>query len=177
MIELRKIKEKIDWKFISLSEFRGMTIDLIHLAKKNVRTIKEKFERHSGTEGNNRHITGEMYTNLPTEYCLKLSGVMGEDRKWHKHSSGMWLFGNYTIEKWYEFLKSIAEDGLKWPIFITVDYKDRPKINEGNHRVQAFEQLKIETIPANIRFFGKAEEHQYAEYIDNPIYDKIRQYY
>jgi hypothetical protein len=149
MIKLRNFKEA------TLNDY----LDKIFAIKvQKVTKIKEFIKQYDGEVGRSNHITTIMEVNLPTKYLEGFEGVMGEKRDFQIRSCGL-MFGNYSIDDWIEFLKNIAKNGITNPLFITVDYNNKPKINEGNHRVQAAKWLRIETLPCEIRFFGKAEDN------------------
>jgi len=185
MIKIKFFKESKDNNFdkwISMTPESFMELieneGLPKIAYRNNQPIQEEIKFYDGKVGQSNHITCEAKINLPLDYVKTLKGEVGEVREWHiinlpKKNVPFYMFGNYGIDEWYEFIKDIAENGLKWPIFITVDWNERPKINEGNHRVQAFSQLKLTTIPCNVRFFGKAEDT--LELIDKILVDKIKE--
>lgn len=80
-------------------------------------------------------------------------GSVGEVRTFHyKRVEGkrvpIPMFGNYTMEEWYNFLKDIKTNGLKYPVTVT---KDLSEIIEGNHRVQALFQLGYKKVPVEYR--------------------------
>ena len=140
---------------------------------KKISKVKEYIKLYDGESGNSKHITVNMEANLPISYLESLQGVMGEKRDFRRTSHGI-MFGNYSIENWIKFLNDIATNGIKNPIFITVDYNNYPEISEGNHRIQAAKQLKLETIPCEVRFFGKAEDN-FKEKYDNFLSKKIKE--
>lgn len=108
---------------------------------------------YNGTKGNKNHITRTDFVWIPTKVAANLRGVMGEKREWSAKG-----FGNFTATKWKELKKDIFLNGFEEPIFITQDYGQRAKVSEGNHRIQAAEQLGLTHIPAEIRYFGRSEE-------------------
>ncbi len=79
--------------------------------------------------------------------ALRMKGLSGEKRDWRLHPTIGAMFGNYTMEEWYSFVKDIAENGLKNPIFLDKDEYGDYKISEGNHRVQALKQLGYDKVP------------------------------
>ena len=56
------------------------------------------------------------------------------------------------------FKQDIKENGIKHPIFITVDHDKPVRLDEGNHRRDAAVALGIKDIPVEIRYFGHAEQ-------------------
>lgn len=109
---------------------------------------------YNGTTGQRRHITMNQDVWMPIAVAESLKGVMNEKRAFDDKGN----FGNYTKEEWAKLLEDIKENGLEHPIFITVDYGGKPEISEGNHRIQALKQLGYKWIPAQIRYFGNAQE-------------------
>jgi len=121
-------EEKKDWwfKYATLD-------DVIELVKKEVTPISiENFEKN--------------YDDLiDINDILDKRGFFGEIRKWKiDRDRNIALFGNYTMKSWYNFLKDIAENGLREPILLT---QDGSEIIEGNHRVQALRQLGYKKVP------------------------------
>lgn len=102
-----------------------------------------------GEQGNARHLTGKQEGTIPTSVLASLVGARGEQRGQHRNKQG---------EKWEAFKADIAERGIQDPIFITVDPGKAPQINEGNHRLDAAMELGLESVPVEIRYFGKAED-------------------
>jgi len=144
-------------------------------AKRNHQPIPEKFSTYDGEEGNESHLTADLWTNLPMSYARRLPGERGERRRFGRDISlGVETFGNYTLDEWWEFLNWIADGGMsdkRYAIFIIVKFVNEPIIREGNHRVQAFQQLKLQRIPANVRFWGKGEDYVNP---DSVLYDEIQ---
>lgn len=120
--------------------------------------IKTEADFYRGEAGNRSHITAVIETNIPTKELLKLKGVHDEDRIW-RYKHGQWVFGNWTEEKFEEIVTDIIKNGIKEKVFLTADYNNkRPEISEGNHRIAIAKMLGIESVPCEIRFFGKAED-------------------
>lgn len=99
----------------------------------------------------------------PDEYLSarevkELGGLYDEKRQWRMDKKIGAMFGNYTMEEWYEFVKDIAINGLKNPIFIDKNEYGDLKVSEGNHRVQALRQLGYKKIP--VIYSSLAKEKQ-----------------
>lgn len=103
---------------------------------------------YEGTTGDSSHITRTERGHIPTSAIVQLQGVSGERPGEHRNRQG---------KKWDEFRQDIAENGIREPIFITVDYGDEPKISEGNHRRDAAVELGHSHVPVEIRYYGHAE--------------------
>ncbi len=104
---------------------------------------------YEGQVGNTQHITAIEEGHIPTAAIRYLRGVMGEVPGDHRNIQG---------EDWEKFKQDIAANGIKQPIFITVDHGEQPKISEGNHRRDAAVELGMENVPVEIRYFGHAEQ-------------------
>lgn len=104
---------------------------------------------YKGEVGNSSHITRGQVGTLPTEAVRHLMGVRGEVPGEHRNRQG---------ERWDAFKADIAANGIREPIFITHDWGEEPKINEGNHRRDAAVELGHERVPVEIRHFGHAEK-------------------
>lgn len=84
-------------------------------------------------------------------HLLLARGSVGEVRRYHvekRDGKLVAMFGNYTMKEWYDFLKYIKTNGLKYPVTVT---KDLSEIIEGNHRVQALSQLGYKKVPVEYR--------------------------
>ena len=109
--------------------------DIIELVKKENSPIpieKSKFKN-------------EPDTYMDIKDVLKMTGEYDEKRKTSYDVDKGNMFGNYTFAEWYLFLKDIAINGIREPIFII-----KNKISEGNHRVQALKQLGYKKVPVEI---------------------------
>jgi 8-oxo-dGTP diphosphatase len=107
-----------------------------------------KVREYEGTVGDPSHITRSEEGLIPTSAVAGMPGARGERPGEHRNRQG---------EAWEEFKRDIAANGIRNPIFITVDHGEEPKISEGNHRRDAAVELGIPHIPAEIRYFGHAE--------------------
>src|SRR5260221_3850739 len=104
---------------------------------------------YEGQVGNKGHITRRETGNIPTTAVAKLPGVKGEIPGEHRNRRG---------PAWDEFKHSVKTHGITEPIFITVDHNDVPRISEGNHRRDAAVELGMPSVPAEVRYFGHAEQ-------------------
>jgi predicted GNAT family acetyltransferase len=114
--------------------------DIIELVKKENSPIpieKSKFK-------------SEPDTYMDIKDVLKMKGEYDEKRKSSYDVDKGNMFGNYTFAEWYLFLKDIATHGIKDPIFIIKNKNGEYKISEGNHRIQALNQLGYKKIPVEI---------------------------
>ena len=102
-----------------------------------------------GEEGNHTHGTMEEEGTIPTSYIANMPGKMDEVPGEHRNRHG---------QQWEDFKADIAKNGIHDPIFITVDWNDRPYISEGNHRRDAAVELGMEEVPVTVRYFGCAEK-------------------
>lgn len=111
----------------------------------------QQFEVHDyeGRLGNPSHITRVERGMIPTSSVARLQGASGEVPGDHRERHG---------EDWDVFKNDISANGIKDPIFITVDYGQEPKISEGNHRRDAAVELGLPHVPAEINYFGHAEQ-------------------
>jgi hypothetical protein len=110
-----------------------------------------KYTNYTGTTGNNQHITRSEMGTVPTRAIANMRGAATE-RPGDGPNRGP------TGQHWEEFKQSIAENGIRSPIFITVDHGGQPRISEGNHRRDAAVSLGMENVPVEIRYFGHAED-------------------
>ena len=115
------------------------------------RTAALRAEDYKGTTGNNFHITRNEYGMIPTSVIARMPGVRGEVPGEHRNMD--------DADEWPEFKEDIARNGIREPVFITVNHGEEPKLSEGNHRRDAAVALGISHVPAEIRYFGHAE-HQ-----------------
>jgi hypothetical protein len=108
-----------------------------------------KYTNWTGTTGNQSHITRSEMGTVPTTALMGLRGAMGEDPHEHyAHSPG----------SWEKFVADVKENGIKDPIFITVDHNAKPEISEGNHRLEAARVLGLTIVPVEIKYYGHAED-------------------
>lgn len=158
-----KLQENINTHLISSNDIEYYNnIFLKEIKVKPQKDIPIFFKLYDGQIKNHNHVTCQFETNLPIEYCSLLKGSRDEKRVLWKRNNEWW-FGNYPLKDWEELLIDIAENGIKHPIFITIDYGKYPVVNEGNHRIEAanllFKHNRMDTIPCEIRFFGRAEDN------------------
>jgi hypothetical protein len=105
---------------------------------------------YEGVTGNPQHITRTEQGLIPTSAIASLHGAEGEVPGEHRNKLG---------PAWESFKRSISENGITDPVFITVDHGQEPKISEGSHRRDAAVSLGLSHVPVEIRYFGHAE-HQ-----------------
>lgn len=86
--------------------------------------------------------------HLPIDAVRNMAGVMGEKPGEHRNKQG---------EHWDSFKNDIAANGIKNPLFITVDPGEAPHISEGNHRRDAALELGHSHVPVTVRYFGHSE--------------------
>lgn len=103
-----------------------------------------------GETGNSNHITRKVYGHVSVDAVRNLRGVKGEVPGEHRNMSG---------DRWESFKSDVRDRGVQQPIFITHDYGEEPKISEGNHRRDAAVAAGHSTIPAEINYYGHAEQH------------------
>lgn len=102
-----------------------------------------------GTAGNSGHITRSEQGLIPTAVVAGLHGARGETPGEHRNRQG---------PEWEDYKNDIRANGITSPLFITVDWNQDPKISEGNHRRDAAVELGLPHVPAEIRYFGRAEQ-------------------
>lgn len=112
----------------------------------NPTSIRQDF---IGEVGNDTHITRTETGMADPQSLLDLSGAKGEIRGQHVRRQGV---------EWQEFVKDIQTNGVKEPIFITVDSKGS-LLSEGNHRLDAAIEAGLKEIPVEIRYFGHSEQN------------------
>lgn len=100
--------------------------------------------------------TCDIVTTIDVDRAKQFEGQAGENRRWEKRGSGWW-FGNYPLSEWQEFVNSVAENGLDWPITIKVNEHGVPYLYEGNHRLAAYDVLGIPEIPVNVWWYGNVQ--------------------
>lgn len=104
---------------------------------------------YEGRVGDRSHITRKQQGHLPTSEVASLKGARGEVPGEHRNRKGA---------DWDRFKDDIDANGIKHPIFITVDHGEEPVINEGNHRRDAAVELGHSHVPVEIKYFGHAEQ-------------------
>lgn len=107
----------------------------------------QDFEGHVGNQG---HITRIQTGTLPTSAVAGMKGKKGEQPGEHRTMQG---------DRWNHFTSDIAENGIKNPIFITVDHGQEPRLSEGNHRRDAAVHNAMDRVPVHVRYFGHAERN------------------
>ncbi len=118
--------------------------DIVDMIKREVPNFKPVDEF--------KYIDSEIPEIVNIKDIIRFDGEYDEVRKFHMSDRGA-MFGNYTMEEWYELLLSIAKNGLYEPIIVD---KQRRTIVEGNHRIQAMKQLGYKQIP--VRYINKGEK-------------------
>ncbi len=93
---------------------------------------------------------------MSLDKILQLEGREREQRGWREENGQRW-FGNYTEERWNEFLRDIEINGIINPIFIGVEKDGSVYIYEGNHRVQAAKTLGLSEVPVEVRYYGNSQ--------------------
>lgn len=116
---------------------------------------------HEGWKAGQYDKTASAMALIDVDRAKQFSGKAGENRSWYQRDSGWW-FGNFPLEdekitSWQEFVDSIADRGLDWPITITVEKNGDVFLYEGNHRLAVYDLLDIPQIPANIWWFGNVQ--------------------
>lgn len=113
---------------------------------------KVSVKEYEGEEGNRSHITRVERGMIPTSWVRDMPGVNGERPGEHRNRQGA---------AWEDFKQALrsgpGDDGIKAPLFITVDHGSQPRLSEGNHRRDAYVELGATHVPAEIRYFGHAE--------------------
>jgi 8-oxo-dGTP pyrophosphatase MutT (NUDIX family)/GNAT superfamily N-acetyltransferase len=104
---------------------------------------------YEGRTGDERHITRNESGDVPIDVVRHMPGVKGEVPGEHRNKRGA---------EWENFKADIAQNGIQRPIFITVDHGRQPRISEGSHRRDAAVELGHSHIPAEVRYFGHAEQ-------------------
>jgi 8-oxo-dGTP diphosphatase len=104
---------------------------------------------YEGTTGSRDHITRTERGMIPTSAVAQIPGARGEMPGDHANRQG---------RDWEDFKRDIAENGIRNPLFVTVDHGQDPKLSEGNHRRDAAVELGLSHVPAEIRYYGHAEQ-------------------
>ncbi|MCK5316334.1 MAG: ParB N-terminal domain-containing protein [Anaerolineales bacterium] len=109
---------------------------------------KLRTKTYEGAVGNEQHITRNDDGVIPTELLVGYRGARGEVRGAHTTRSG---------ERFDELVEDIRQNGIKDPIFVTVEPNGLTQISEGNNRLDAAMKLGISEVPVEIRAFGHGE--------------------
>lgn len=104
---------------------------------------------YEGVVGNKNHITRTERGMVPTSAIAHLHGAAGEKPGEHRAKQG---------SDWDSFKNDVAANGVREPLFITVDHGSDPRISEGNHRRDAAVETGQSHVPAEIRYYGHAEQ-------------------
>jgi 8-oxo-dGTP pyrophosphatase MutT (NUDIX family)/GNAT superfamily N-acetyltransferase len=104
---------------------------------------------YEGRTGDTSHITRTERGLIPTSAVAGLHGAQGEQPGEHR---------NYRGLDWDRFTSDIGLNGIREPIFITVDHGKEPRISEGNHRRDAAVKLGLPRVPVEICYYGHAEQ-------------------
>lgn len=121
----------------------------MYMAQSRKDAARGKVDTAQGSVGNSRHITRDEWGYMPTSQVAQMHGARGEIPGGHRNKQG---------ERWDAFKSSVAEHGVKEPIFITVDHDKQPQLSEGNHRRDAAVELGHTHVPVNVRYFGHSEQ-------------------
>jgi|SRR5665213_224893 len=114
-----------------------------------IRNAALEIRDFDGEVGNERHITRKEEGTLPTSAVANLFGARGEMPGQHRNRQGA---------EWDAFVDDIRTNGIREPIFITVDYGKAPKLSEGNHRRDAAVEAGLPEVPVEIAYYGHAEQ-------------------
>jgi hypothetical protein len=114
-------------------------------------------EGPSGWEAGAYDVTCMKQGEIKIDALKGIPGANGENRQWHKRD-GKEYFGNYSKEEWEEFKNDLEQNGMKYPIFITVDKDGTILMSEGNHRMEAAKQLEWDSVPVEIKYFGNSQQ-------------------
>lgn len=106
---------------------------------------------YEGEVGNDQHITRVASGRLPIAAVARLAGARGERPGEHTTRSP---------ERFTQLKDDIAANGIKSPLFITVDHGKDPVIAEGNNRRDAALALGHSHVPVEVRYFGRAERRE-----------------
>jgi hypothetical protein len=129
------------------------------VASRYITAASLSVEEYYGKKGRKDHITRYEKGTIPTKDALKIEPPRQYHgkRKWSM-KGGERYFGSYTEERWNEFLEDIRKNGIQTPLWIQKDPGEDAALMEGNHRVQAADQLGIREVPVYIRYYGLSEE-------------------
>jgi 8-oxo-dGTP diphosphatase len=127
----------------------GFAASWAKVRKSGAAQVPEREVReYEGTVGDPSHITRSEEGLMPTSAVAGLPGNRGERPGEHRNRQG---------GAWEDFKRDIAANGIRNPIFITVDHGQEPRISEGNHRRDAAVELGLPHVPVEVRYFGHAE--------------------
>lgn len=119
---------------------------------------------YEGRRGEAGHITRNEWGTVPTSVLATMPGVRGEVPGEHRNKKGA---------KWKAFVEDIRTNGVKSPLFITVNPGEQPKISEGSHRRDAALEAGLPTVPVEIRYFGHAEQDTPVEVVPSHPHDAL----
>jgi 8-oxo-dGTP pyrophosphatase MutT (NUDIX family)/GNAT superfamily N-acetyltransferase len=156
MPALRPECKTTDW-----SLFKPAAIAKVAKAEESTEPWYQGAQDYEGAVGNRSHITRNVQMSLPTHLVAHMPGVMDERPGEHR---------NMTDDKWEDFKHDISANGIKTPLFITVDHGQRPRLSEGNHRRDAAVELGLKHVPAQVRYYGHAER-------DSDLEDQTRKWW
>lgn len=125
--------------------------ELLYVDNPGGEWLKNQRDRASKSRFGSGALTANIGISKPVDlkvsYIANLDGVNGEEEF---RSGGI---------KYRDLKKSIEKQGWKPdPVMIWVDYLGIAKIAEGNHRIFIANQMGIEWIPGDIRYFAGGEE-------------------
>lgn len=104
---------------------------------------------YEGRTGDPSHITRSERGMIPVSWIARTPGAAGERPGEHRNRQG---------QDWEGFKSDVAANGVQDPVFVTVDHGQEPQLSEGNHRRDAAAELGHTHIPAEVRYFGHAEQ-------------------
>jgi len=119
-----------------------------HVAGDVLQPLQFEVREYEGTPGDSSHITRNESGLIPTAAIAHLHGVEGEVPGEHPNRQG---------ERWERLKSDIAANGIRNPVFVTVDPGQDPKISEGNSRRDIAVEFGHSHVPVHIRYFGHAE--------------------
>ena len=104
--------------------------------------------------GNLGNITAYLYDDAGNRHVMlnpkdlvDIPGTMGEQASRGRGRKAA------DVREWMS-----RGEAMEHPIFITVDYRGRPKISEGNNRMAVAAELGLEEVPVEIRWYSGGEE-------------------
>jgi 8-oxo-dGTP pyrophosphatase MutT (NUDIX family)/GNAT superfamily N-acetyltransferase len=156
MPALRPECKTTDW-----SLFKPAAIAKVAVEEKPSEPWYHSADDYEGAVGDRTHITRNVQMDLPTHLVAHMPGVMDERPGEHRNMQG---------DKWEDFKNDISANGIKNPLFITVDHGQRPRLSEGNHRRDAAIELGLKHVPAQVRYYGHAER-------DSDLEDQARKWW
>jgi 8-oxo-dGTP pyrophosphatase MutT (NUDIX family) len=148
-ITIEDLQGAAGWADISVDKaVKNLDHTVTH--EKGHKTAALDVHDYAGTVGNNGHITRNEYGHIPTSAIAHMPGARGEVPGEHRNMD--------DEDEWPEFKRDIAANGIRDPVFITVNHGEEPRMSEGNHRRDAAVELNLPSVPAEIRYFGHAEQ-------------------